>query len=138
LLEMDEERFRYYRLSENEKKLLLEKIRSILSRYGIELAIVFGSFVWEEVFRDIDIAIYSHDLNLDKVLVIGAEIEYELGIPVDVAPLHELNPVLRLKILRKGLVVIEKPGMYEYMFMRTCDELETMRLALREPLSTCY
>jgi hypothetical protein len=61
--------------------------------------------------------IYSHDLNLDEVLVIGTEIEYELGIPIDVVPLHELNPVLRLKIHRKGLVVIEKPGMYEYMFM---------------------
>jgi len=133
-----EERYKYYKLSDDEKRVLLSRIRSVLEGYGVELAIVFGSFVWGKSFRDIDIAIYSHDLDLDKLLRIGAELEHILGVPVDVAPLDEVSPVLRLRILRGGIIVIEKPGVYEYMFMRTCDELETMRIALGKNLPTCY
>jgi predicted nucleotidyltransferase len=132
-----EGRFRYYRFSKNEKEILLKKIKEFLSRYDIDLAIVFGSFVEGDVFRDIDIAIYSYAMDLDKLLRIGSELELELGIPVDIVPLDQLNPIFRLKILRKGLVVVEKPGVFEYFFMLTCDELEVMRIALNESLPRC-
>jgi predicted nucleotidyltransferase len=132
-----EERFRYYRLCRDEKEALLKKIKEFLSRYDVDLAIVFGSFVEGEVFRDIDIAIYSHAMDIDKLLKISSELELDLGMPVDIVPLDQLNPIFRLKILRKGLVVIEKPGIFEYLFMLTCDELEIMRMALNESLPRC-
>ena len=135
--EVFEERFRYYRFSKNEKEVLLKKIKEFLSRYDIDLAIVFGSFVEGDVFRDIDIAIYSYAMDLDKLLKINSELELELGIPVDIVPLDQLNPIFRLKILRKGLVVVEKPGVFEYFFMLTCDELEVMRIALNGSLPRC-
>lgn len=135
--EVFEERFRYYRFSKNEKEILLKKIKEFLSRYDIDLAIVFGSFVEGDVFRDIDIAIYSYAMDLDKLLKINSELELELGIPVDIVPLDQLNPIFRLKILRKGLVIVEKPGVFEYFFMLTCDELEVMRIALNESLPRC-
>jgi predicted nucleotidyltransferase len=137
LSEVFEERFRYYRFSKNEKEILLKKIKEFLSRYDIALAIVFGSFVEGDVFRDIDIAIYSYAMDLDKLLKINSELELELGIPVDIVPLDQLNPIFRLKILRKGLVIVEKPGVFEYFFMLTCDELEVMRIALNESLPRC-
>jgi predicted nucleotidyltransferase len=137
LSEVFEERFRYYRFSKNEKEILLKKIKEFLSRYDIDLAIVFGSFVEGNIFRDIDIAIYSYAMDIDKLLRIGSELELELGIPVDIVPLDQLNPIFRLKILRKGLVVVEKPGVFEYFFMLTCDELEVMRIALNESLPRC-
>lgn len=135
--EVFEERFRYYRFSKNEKEVLLKKIKEFLSRYDIDLAIVFGSFVEGDVFRDIDIAIYSYAMDLDKLLKINSELELELGIPVDIVPLDQLNPIFRLKILRKGLVIVEKPGVFEYFFMLTCDELEVMRIALNGSLPRC-
>jgi predicted nucleotidyltransferase len=137
LSEVFEERFRYYRFSKNEKEVLLKKIKEFLSRYDIDLAIVFGSFVEGDVFRDIDIAIYSYAMDLDKLLKINSELELELGIPVDIVPLDQLNPIFRLKILRKGLVIVEKPGVFEYFFMLTCDELEVMRIALNGSLPRC-
>jgi predicted nucleotidyltransferase len=137
LSEVFEERFRYYRFSKNEKEVLLKKIKEFLSRYDIDLAIVFGSFVEGDVFRDIDIAIYSYAMDLDKLLKINSELELELGIPIDIVPLDQLNPIFRLKILRKGLVIVEKPGVFEYFFMLTCDELEVMRIALNGSLPRC-
>jgi predicted nucleotidyltransferase len=89
------------------------------------------------VFRDIDIAIYSHAMDIDKLLKINSELELELGIPVDIVPLEQLNPTFRLKTLGRGLVIVEKPGIYEYIFMLTCDELEVMRVALDESLPRC-
>ena len=104
------------------------------------VAIVFGSFVEENVFRDVDITVYSYAMDyamdLDKLLKINFELELELGILVDIVPLDQLNLIFRLKILRKGLVV-EKPGVFECFFMLTCDELEVMRIALNESLSRC-
>jgi len=132
-----EERFKYYRFSKSEKEALLKKIKELLSRHNIDLAIVFGSFVEGSVFRDIDIAIYSHAVDIDELLRINSELELELGIPVDIVPLEQLNPVFRLKILRKGLVIVERPGIFEYLFMLTCDELEVMRIALNESLPRC-
>ena len=132
-----EERFRYYRLSRDEKEALLKKIKEFLSRYDVDLAIVFGSFVEGEVFRDIDIAIYSYAMDIDELLKIGSKLELDLSMPVDIVPLDQLNPIFRLKILRKGLVVIEKPGIFEYLFMLTCDELEVMRIALNESIPRC-
>jgi predicted nucleotidyltransferase len=137
LLEVFEERFRYYRLSENEKEALLKKIKEFLLKYDIDLAIVFGSFIERGVFRDIDIAIYSYAMDIDKLLKINSELELELGIPVDIVPLEQLNPAFRLKTLGRGLVIVEKPGIYEYIFMLTCDELEVMRIALDESLPRC-
>lgn len=97
-----EERFKYYKFSENEKEALLKKIKELLSRHSIGLAIVFGSFIEGGVFRDIDIAIYSHAVDIDELLRINSELELELGVPADIVPLEQLNPVFRLKILRKG------------------------------------
>jgi hypothetical protein len=76
-------------------------------------------------------------MDLDKLLKINSELELELGIPVDIVPLDQLNPIFRLKILRKGLVIVEKPGVFEYFFMLTCDELEVMRIALNGSLPRC-
>ena len=137
LSEVFEERFKYYRFCKSEREVLLKKIKEFLLRRGIDLAIVFGSFIEGDVFRDIDIAIYSYAMDIDKLLKINSELELELGIPVDIVPLEQLNPVFRLKILRKGLVIVEKPGIFEYFFMLTCDELEVMRIALDESLPQC-
>jgi predicted nucleotidyltransferase len=93
-----------------------------------------GVFIEGGVFRDIDIAIYSYAMDIDKLLKINSELELELGIPVDIVPLEQLNSIFRLEILRRGLVIVEKPGIFEYLFMLTCDELEVMRIALDESL----
>ncbi len=59
-LELEErERFRFYELSREEKNRVLKKLRELLSKHTeIVLAIVFGSFLKDYPFRDIDIAIY--------------------------------------------------------------------------------
>ncbi|ADM28655.1 DNA polymerase beta domain protein region [Ignisphaera aggregans DSM 17230] len=120
-------KFRYYRMDQEEKRKVIEKLREVLQAEGIRLAILFGSFIEAESFRDIDIAIYLEDpQDLDRVLEIGMRLEEKLDIPIDVAPLQFLSPRFRLKVLTKGLPIIEESGLYEAMLIQTLDELIIM------------
>jgi len=67
------------------------------------LAIVFGNFVDLESFRDIDLAVYSRGKSLDYLAKLGAELELELKIPVDIVPLRELEPRFSGRYLGKVL-----------------------------------
>jgi len=118
------ERFKYYRLSPEEKSRVVEKLREALRAGGVKLAVLFGSFTEMDSFRDIDIAVYLEDPgDLDRILELGAKLEEKIGIPVDVAPLHALPPRFRLKVLTKGLILLEEPGLYEAVLIETLDEL---------------
>jgi len=120
-------KLKYYRMDQEEKRRVVEKLREALLAESIRLAILFGSFIEMESFRDIDIAVYLEDpQDLDRVLEIGVRLEEKLGIPIDIAPLQSLPPRFRLKVLTKGLPIIEEPGLYEAMLIQTLDELVVM------------
>ena len=119
--------YRYYRLSPTEREGLLEKIRNILERKDVELAVVFGSFVELESFRDIDIAVHGKNLELEDVLQMSAELEDVLKTPVDVVPLSTLNPKFRHHVLVKGKMIIDRrPGLYEALLIQALDEIAIM------------
>jgi predicted nucleotidyltransferase len=62
---------------------------------GVELAVVFGSFLDGKEFRDVDVAVYSEGLDLEDLLKLGAELE--LGVPVDLVPLDQLRWALLIE-----------------------------------------
>jgi len=121
-------KYRYFR---KDKAKVLGKLRRLLE--GEEealLAIVFGSFVDLESFRDIDLAIYSRNESLNYLARLGARLELELEIPIDVVPLKDLEPRFRWKILRKGIIIVEKKsGLYEALLNITLDELENLAIS---------
>lgn len=118
------EEYTYYSVDNKEKELLISMIRDLLREYGASLGIIFGSFVDLNEFRDIDIAVYGRNLNLNKLLSLGARLEEVLGIPVDVVPLMDVDPGFRLSIIENGLVVLEDTdGLFEALMNETLDEL---------------
>lgn len=123
-------RYRYFR---GGKDAAMARIRDLLVREPhVLLAVIFGSFVELESYRDIDIAIYSLKRDLDYYLGLGARLELELGIPIDIVPIDEVPPRFRFEILRRGVVVVEKiPGLYEALLSQAVDELELMELLAR-------
>lgn len=109
----------------------MDRLRELLEREGgVLLAVVFGSFVELESFRDIDVAVYSESESLDHMARLSAELELKLGVPVDLVPLRELEPRFRWKVLTKGVIVVEKrPGLYEALLSMTLDELRLLEIA---------
>jgi predicted nucleotidyltransferase len=119
------DKLKYYVLSSEEKNTLLEKLKNILHSLSVELAVVFGSFVELDSFRDIDIAVYRRDTSLEDILKLGTMVEEALGYPVDIIPLDIISPRFRLHILTKGIVILEETsGLYEYFLKRSLDELK--------------
>ncbi|MCL7383850.1 MAG: nucleotidyltransferase domain-containing protein [Thaumarchaeota archaeon] len=119
------DKLKYYVLSSEEKNTLLEKLKNILHGLSVELAVVFGSFVELDSFRDIDIAVYRRDTCLEDILKLGTMVEEALGYPVDIIPLDIISPRFRLHILTKGIVILEETsGLYEYLLKRSLDELK--------------
>ncbi|WP_054842705.1 nucleotidyltransferase domain-containing protein [Vulcanisaeta distributa] len=126
-MEFNEE-YTYYSMSNEEKESLISRIKGVLKEYGISLGIIFGSFVDLNEFRDVDIAVYGKDLDLNRLLSLGVRLEEVLGIPVDVVPLMDINPEFRLSILERGLIILEDAdGLYEALISETLDELYLMK-----------
>ncbi|GAB6947836.1 hypothetical protein JCM16161A_19660 [Vulcanisaeta sp. JCM 16161] len=114
----------YHSMDREERELIISRIRDILREYGISLGILFGSFVELNEFRDIDIAVYGKNLDLNELLSLGTRLEEVLGMPVDVVPLINVDPEFRLSIMEHGLIILEDvDGLYEALMSEALDEL---------------
>lgn len=101
------DRIQYYKLSRKEKDEIIKKIRKSLAKdKRIQLAIIFGSLTTRDYVRDLDICISSNPkLNFKERLDLNAEIELELGIPVDLLELENLPENLQTRIVRIGIII---------------------------------
>ena len=100
------------------------------------LAIVFGSFVELNSYRDVDVAIYAKSKDLEYIARRSAKLELELGIPVNVVPLDEISSKFRYNVLVNGIIVVEKiSGIYEALLNQTLDELIDLGISFQD-LST--
>jgi predicted nucleotidyltransferase len=117
-----------------------EKIlRIIAERLGargeVELVVVFGGFIESEVFRDIDIALYtSHIVDIDEaptyVDAIREELEKVTRIGVDVlliepeyTPPHLIN-----HLLSRGRIIVEKKsGISSILRIHAIEEMRRLR-----------
>ncbi len=127
-LELEEkEFFRFYELDKESREKIIVKIKEFLSwRDEIVLAVIFGSFLSEEVFRDIDIAVYVKPVvrdYLDYKFTLEEELTNITGYPVDVKILNEAPPVFTKNVLTTGRVLVEKiPFLYEKLLLKSIDE----------------
>jgi len=85
--------------------LQIDRCVSIASKFGAKRLILFGSAMESpETARDIDLA--CDGVDGWKFFELGASIEEEIGIPVDIVPLEPTTRFTRY-IAKKGRVVYE-------------------------------
>lgn len=123
------ERFRFFRLSPEEKAEIADKLRGLLS--GLEevsLAMLYGSFLKEYPFRDIDVAVYigSGDVDqLDYKLKLETRLSEYLRYPVDVKILNNAPSWFTRRVLEDGEVLfISVPFLREKLYLKAIDEEE--------------
>jgi predicted nucleotidyltransferase len=90
--------------------VIAERLRA---REEVELVVIFGGFIESEVFRDIDIALYtSHMVDIDEapayVDTVRDELEKVTGMGVDILLLEYTPPHLINHLLSRGRVIVEK------------------------------
>ncbi len=94
----------YYKVGKDEKASLIAKLKKLLEKEKqVQQAWVFGSFTRRDSVRDIDVAIHAEpELTFRKYLDLNAQIELELGVPVDLVEITKAPTTLKENILKRG------------------------------------
>jgi predicted nucleotidyltransferase len=107
----DEIRLKYWTLDEEEKQKVLEKIKMVLEKDDeIVFAIVHGSFIERDSFRDIDIAIWikNPEKALQYTISLPNKIEAETKFPIDIQVLNEAPLPFKHHFLTEGKTLFSK------------------------------
>lgn len=114
------DKIQFYHLRKNE---IIKKLKETLAKEKrIQLAIIFGSITRRNNIRDIDICIHSAPtLNFQELLNLNAQIELDLGIPVDLVELTALSPSFRVNILKNGTLIKGQKTLLNQLLNQTCS-----------------
>ena len=98
------DRIQYYKIGQREKASIIAKLKTLLAKEKqVQQAWLFGSFTRRDSVRDIDVAIHAEpELSFKEFLNLNAEIELELGIPVDLVEIAKVPASLKESILKNG------------------------------------
>jgi len=120
---------------------ILTPITSILRGYPeIELAFLFGSIAGGTVTAesDVDIAILCRQApSFDRREEILAALCAGMNREVDLVVLNGASPILRMQVLKKGIILIDNASVYEDFFVRTTgeyDDLKRVRKGIEESI----
>jgi predicted nucleotidyltransferase len=132
---LEEARRRPKTIPRDVREKILRIIAERLGARGEVELVVFGGFIESEVFRDIDIALYtSHIVDIDEaptyVDAIREELEKVTGIGVDVlliepeyTPPHLIN-----HLLSRGRIIVEKKsGISSILRIHAIEEMRRLR-----------
>lgn len=97
---------------ENRGRIVRLLSKALSSRREVLLAVVFGGFVKDKLFRDIDVAVFTgYTIPYVEVGVyeedLSRQLESLVKLPVDARVIDYAPPWFRLKAL-EGIVLVEK------------------------------
>lgn len=113
------------KLTLKEKREIVKKIKNILSkRMEIEFSLLFGSFLTNIPFEDIDIAIYLNDRHFKKINKINYLIEITLLLEdkiknynFDIVILNDLNFNFIFNVFKEGRLLFARNKNKYYDFV---------------------
>lgn len=107
---------KFFNLNKKEKDKIIDEIKSILLiDDNIEFSYIFGSFIQDNFFRDIDIGIYLKNINENEVFdyefKISNEISLKCKIDIELIDVRVLNfapfPFL-VNVFKDGILLFTK------------------------------
>lgn len=112
----------------------LEKSLSLQS--DIVLVFLFGSFVRGDItsFSDLDIAIFfTGTIYFYRINDLREDISEMLGVEVDIVVLNNASPVIKMQVLKKGTLLINKDQRaYNEFFVNTVKEYDDLKRTRKE------
>jgi len=129
----DKRKFEFHRLDSKEKNKVTRLLsRALKERKEVLLAVIFGGFVKSEIFRDVDIAVFTgYTIPYDKVEEyeekLTRNLEGLVGLPIDVRVIDYAPPWFRMKAL-EGLVLVERePALVVRLKFKSQQEIEDLK-----------
>jgi len=116
---------------------MVKKLKETLTKHSdIVLVFLFGSFVRGDItsFSDLDIAIYfTGTVDSYRINDLREDISEMLGIEVDIVVLNTASPVIRMQVLKKGTLLINKDQRaYNENFVTTVKEYDDLKRTRKE------
>jgi len=116
---------------------MVKKLKETLTKHSdIVLVFLFGSFVRGDItsFSDLDIAIYfTGPVDFYRINDLREDISEMLGIEVDIVVLNTASPVIRMQVLKKGTLLINKDQRaYNENFVTTVKEYDDLKRTRKE------
>lgn len=116
---------------------MVKKLKETLTMHSdIVLVFLFGSFVRGDItsFSDLDIAIYfTGTVDFYRINDLREDIAEMLGIEVDIVVLNTASPVIKMQVLKKGTLLINKDQRaYNEFFVNTVKEYDDLKRTRKE------
>ena len=116
---------------------MVKKLKETLTMHSdIVLVFLFGSFVRGDInsFSDLDIAIYfTGTVDFYRINDLREDISEMLGIEVDIVVLNTASPVIKMQVLKKGTLLINKDQRaYNEIFVNTVNEYDDLKRTRKE------
>ena len=103
--------FKYYRVKDEERNKLLERLRQeLLKQEDILFAYVHGSFIEVESFKDLDVAVWVNDpeRSFEYSVNLSVKLELKLRVPIDVHVLNEAPLPFKHHVFTKGALLFSR------------------------------
>jgi predicted nucleotidyltransferase len=116
---------------------MIIKLKKYLSlQNDIVLVFIFGSFVRREITfdSDVDIAIsFIGTVDFYRINGLKEDISKMLGIDADIVVLNSASPVIKMQVLKKGNLLINKARkVYNAFFVNTVNEYDDLKRTRKE------
>jgi len=124
--------FKYRRLSAEQKLELLERLKGWLEGVSEVLFVyVHGGFVERDSFRDLDVAVWIKRLGEAFYYTVdfSAELEVEMGVPVDVQVLNGAPLPFKHYVFTRGRLLFSRD---ENLRLRLVDEVIRQYIDLKQ------
>ena len=116
---------------------MTEKLEGFFSECNdIILAFLFGSFARGNAttFSDLDIAIFFSDTtDFYRINDLRGKLSEMFNIEVDIVVLNTASPVIKMQVLKKGTLLVNKdPKAYNEFFVNTVKEYDDLKRTRKE------
>ena len=101
------DKVQYYKIGQRKKARIIAKLKALLAKEEpIQLALLFGGITRRDSVRDLDLAIYAEpELTFKEFLNLNAQMELEIGMPVDLVEITKAPASFKDSIFRDGVLI---------------------------------